>query len=110
MKNIIVPIDFSDQSDNALQVAASIAEKNNATIYALHMLELNEAILSSSEGFHPEQTVFLIKLAEKRLGDFLDKSYLERVTVVPIIKHFKVFSEISQVAGSASFRYSRYGH
>lgn len=98
MKNIIVPIDFSDQSDNALQVAASIAEKNDATVYALHMLELNEAILSSSEGFHPEQTVFLIKLAEKRLSDFLDKTYLQPIKVVPIIKHFKVFSEVSQVA------------
>ena len=98
MKNIIVPIDFSDQSDNALQAAASIAKKHNATLYALHMLELNEAILSSSEGFHPEQTVFLIKLAEKRLKDFLDKTYLDGIKIVPIIKHFKVFSEISQVA------------
>jgi len=98
MKNIIVPIDFSDQSDYALAAAASIAKKNDATVYALHMLELNENILSSSEGFHPEQTVFLIKLAEKRLNEFLDKQYLNDLKVVPIIKHFKVFSEISQVA------------
>ena len=98
MKNIIVPVDFSDQSYNAMLTAASIAKKHNATIYALHMLELNEAILSSTESFHPEHTVFLIKLAEKRLKEFLEKPYLDGIKVIPIIKHFKVFSEISQVA------------
>ncbi len=43
-----------------------------------------------------QQTVFLIRLAEKRLNEFLDKPYLKGVKVVPIIKHFKVFSEISR--------------
>ncbi len=98
MKSIIVPIDFSETSEYAFEIAASIAKEKQATLYALHMLELNQAMLTSSEGFHPEQTVFLIKLAEKRLNDFLQKSYLKGVKVVPIIKHFKVFSEISEVA------------
>ena len=80
MKTIIVPIDFSEQSENALQVAATLAKKHNAEILVLHMLELNEAMISSSEGFHPEQTVFLLKLAEKRINEFLDKSYLKGVS------------------------------
>ncbi|MFS4456046.1 universal stress protein [Maribacter sp. 2304DJ31-5] len=98
MKNIIVPIDFSNQSEYAIQVAASIAKKNKSTLFVLHMLELNQAILSSSQGAHPEQTVFFIKLAEKRLKEFLDKPYLKGIKVVSVIKHFKVFSEISEVA------------
>ncbi|MFX0555586.1 universal stress protein [Maribacter sp. CXY002] len=98
MKSIIVPIDFSETCEHAFEVAAAIAKEKKATLYALHMLELNQAMLTSSEGFHPEQTVFLIKLAEKRLNEFLYKPYLEGVNVVPIIKHFKVFSEISHVA------------
>lgn len=99
MKTIIVPIDFSEQSENALKVAASLAKKHGSEIIALHMLELNEAMISSSEGFHPEQTVFLIKMAEKRINEFLDKPYLEGVkNVTPIIKHFKVFSEVNDVA------------
>ncbi len=98
MENIVVPIDFSTQSEYAFKVAASIAKKHDANLYALHMLELNEALISSSESFHPEQTVFFMKLAEKRLREFLDKPYLKGVKVVPIIKHFKVFSEISTVA------------
>ena len=99
MKTIIVPIDFSEQSEYALKVAASLAKKHNSEILALHMLELNEAMISSSEGFHPEQTVFLLKLAEKRISDFLDKPYLEGVNkITPIIKHFKVFGEVNEVA------------
>jgi len=98
MKKIVVPIDFSEQSDYALKVAASLAKKHNAEILALHMLELNQAIVSSSEGFHPEQTVFLIKMAEKRFKEFLNKAYLKGVSITPIIKHFKVFSEVNEVA------------
>jgi len=99
MKTIIVPIDFSEQSENALKVAANLSKKHGSEIIALHMLELNEAMISSSEGFHPEQTVFLIKMAEKRINEFLNKPYLQGVKkVIPIIKHFKVFSEVNDVA------------
>ena len=99
MKTIIVPIDFSEQSEYALKVAASLAKKHDSEILALHMLELNEAMISSSEGFHPEQTVFLLKLAEKRINEFLDKPYLSGVKkITPIIKHFKVFGEVNEVA------------
>ena len=64
MKNIIVPIDFSIQSENALRVAASLARKHGSKIYALHMLELNEAYIT------------------------------------PVIKHYKVFSEVNEVAAA----------
>lgn len=98
MKKIIVPVDFSEQSTFAIQAAASLAKKHDAEILALHMLELNQAMITSSEGFHPEQTVFLIKLAEKRFKDFLDMPSLKGVKVTPIIKHYKVFSEVNEVA------------
>jgi len=98
MENIVVPIDFSSQSEYAFKVAASIAKKHKATVHALHMLELNEALISSNDGAQMEHTVFLMRLAEKRLKEFLDKPYLKGVKIVPIIKHFKVFSEISAVA------------
>lgn len=98
MKKIIVPIDFSEQSEYALRVAADLAKKHGSEILALHMLELNQAMFNSSEGMHPEQTVFLLKLAEKRFGEFLSKPYLKGVSITPIIKHFKVFSELNEVA------------
>ena len=98
MKRIIVPVDFSQQSKYALKVAASLAKKHGSEIYVLHMLELNEAFISSSEGFHPEQTVFLMKMAEKKIGEFLDEPYLKDIKITPVIKHFKVFSEVNDVA------------
>lgn len=98
MKKIIVPIDFSEQAANALKVAASLAKRHGSEILVLHMLELNQAIISSTEGFYQEHTVFLLKLAEKRMQEFLAKPYLEGIKVTPIIKHFKVFGELNEIA------------
>lgn len=98
MKTIIVPVDFSEQSEYALKTAASLAAKHKSEIIVLHMLELNYAMISSSEAYHPEQTVFLLKAAEKRLGEFLDKKYLKGISITPVIKHYKVFSEVNEVA------------
>ena len=62
MKKIIVPVDFSEQSEYALKVAASIAKKYGSEIFAVHMLELSTAIISTSEGLQQDQMLFLIKL------------------------------------------------
>ncbi|WOD42418.1 universal stress protein [Hwangdonia lutea] len=98
MKKIIVPVDFSEHSEFALKAAAKLAKKNDAKIYALHMLELSDAILTNTpESIHPE-ALFFLKLAEKKFNKFLDKDYLKDIKVTPIIKHFKVFSEVNDVA------------
>ncbi|MEB8327893.1 universal stress protein [Flavobacteriaceae bacterium KMM 6897] len=98
MKKIIVPVDFSEQSEYALKVAASLAKKYGSEIFAVHMLELSTAVISTSEGFQQDQMLFLIKLSEKRFTEFLAKPFLQDVKVTPIIKHFKVFSELNEVA------------
>ncbi len=98
MKTIIVPVDFSKQSEYALKAAVSMAKKYGSKIFALHMLELSEALINSPEGMQQEQALFLIKLAEKRFKDLLEKPYLKGVTITPIIKHFKVFSEVNNIA------------
>lgn len=98
MKKIIVPIDFSQHSEYALKAAALLAKSNNATIYALHMLDIQEISLSESASQQQEKAVFFLKLAEKKFKTFLEKAYLEDVNVVPVIKHYKVFSEINAIA------------
>ncbi|MEO0900569.1 MAG: universal stress protein, partial [Bacteroidota bacterium] len=70
MKGIIVPVDFSEQSENALQVAASLAKKHDSELYVLHMLELSPSIMSESGYIAQEQVVHLIKVGEKRFNDF----------------------------------------
>ncbi|QHI37839.1 Universal stress protein [Kordia antarctica] len=98
MKKIIVPIDFSKHSEFALEAAAILARKHEAEVIALHMLELSNAVISENESELTQETVFYLKLAEKRFNEFLDKPFLEGITVTPLIKHFKVFSEVSDVA------------
>ncbi len=98
MKRIIVPIDFSEQSEYALKVAVSLAKKHNSEILALHMLELSQGVFTSPEGPYIDQSLFFLELAKKRFNDFLSKPYLKGIKVTPIIKHFKVFSEVNEVA------------
>ena len=98
MKKIIVPVDFSEHSEYALQVAAKFAKKYNAEVLALHMLEMSDIMLTTSDGFQYEQAAFFIKLSEQKFESFLKKDYLKNVKVTPIIKHFKVFSEVNDVA------------
>lgn len=98
MKKIIVLTDFSNQSEQALKAAADLAKKHKAELLVVHMLELNQAIITSPDGMYIEQTVFMVKLAEKNLKEFLEKPYLEGVTVTPVIKHYKVYSELNTIA------------
>ncbi len=98
MKKIIVPIDFSEYSEYALETAAILAKKHKAEILALHMLEMSEAILTRTGSDVQMETVFFLKLAKKRFDEFLNKEYLKGITVTPIVKHFKVFSEVNEVA------------
>ena len=98
MKKIIVPVDFSDHSEYALETAASIAKKHNSELLVLHMLELSNAILTAGTDSLNEEAVFYLKLAEQKFEAFLDKPYLEGINVTPIVKHFKVWSEVNEVA------------
>lgn len=98
MKKIIVPIDFSIHSEYALEAAAILARKHNSEILALHMLELSNALISEDSNSKQAEAVFYMKLAEQKFTEFLEKPFLEDVEVTPIVKHFKVFSEVNDVA------------
>jgi nucleotide-binding universal stress UspA family protein len=98
MKKIIVPIDFSEQSEYALRTAAKLAKKNKSEILAIHMLEMSEVFLTQTDTEQQQKAVFFLKLVEKKFKSFLEKEYLKNIKVTPIVKHFKVFSELNDVA------------
>lgn len=98
MKKIIVPIDFSETSEFALQVAASIAKKQKAELLVLHMLEMAGNFLSKTDGEQQAAAAYFFKISEQKMEKYLNKPYLKGVKVTPIIKHYKVFSEINEVA------------
>ena len=97
MKKIIVPIDFSEYSEYALETAASIAKKHNCELIVLHMLELSNAVYTASRSSIGEEAVFYLKLAEQKMSKFLDRPFLEGLEITPVIKHFKVFKEINEI-------------
>jgi nucleotide-binding universal stress UspA family protein len=98
MKKIIVPVDFSEHSEYALKTAAKLAKKYHAELLVLHMLEMSDVMITSLDGMQYEKAAYFIKLSEQKFEAFLKKDYLKTIKVTPIIKHFKVFSEVNEVA------------
>ncbi len=98
MKKILVPVDFSNHSEYALEVAANIAKKQNAEIIAVHMMGLNDAVLTRDESKEAFEAMFYLKLAEKRFAEFLDKDYLKGIKVTDTVHNYKIFSELNDVA------------
>ncbi|MGF1556064.1 universal stress protein [Paucihalobacter sp.] len=98
MKKIIVPVDFSKHSEYAAEAAAILAKRNNSEILAIHMLELSETSFSQSDSNDQLKDLFFIKRAEKQFEDFISKKFLKDVKVTPIVKRFKVFRELNEIA------------
>lgn len=98
MKKILVPVDFSKYSENALEVAASIAKKQNAEIVALHMMGLTDSIVNKNQSKEVFEAMYYMRLAETRFAELLDKEYLKGITVTDAVHNYTVFSEINEVA------------
>ncbi|MAP54774.1 universal stress protein [Altibacter sp.] len=98
MKKILVPVDFSEYSEYALEAAASIAKSQNAEIIALHMMGLSEAVINKNESKEVYEAMYYLKLAQKRFEEFLDKDYLTNVNVTDTVYNYKNFNEINDVA------------
>lgn len=95
MKTILVPIDFSRYSENALKVAAKIANKDDIEIHLLHMLEipsqLNDAV---SSGVPIPEIMLFIEKAQEKLQEAADKSFLKGIKTVHHIKFEAAFKGI----------------
>tara|TARA_R110002050_G_scaffold286468_3_gene437004 strand:+ start:87126 stop:87947 length:822 start_codon:yes stop_codon:yes gene_type:complete len=98
MKNILVPIDFSETSSYALQAAATIAKQQDASITVIHMLGLSEAVLDKDEIQEYEEAKYYMALAKKRFKAFLDKPYLKHIKIEKIVQNYKIFSELNSIA------------
>ena len=98
MKRILVPVDFSEHSEYALEVAAHLAGRNQAEILVLHMLGLSEAFLTKDETQEVAEAHYYMKLAKKRFEQFLNKPYLKGIRIMQMVQNYKIFSEINDVA------------
>ncbi len=98
METILVPVDFSDHSEYALEVAAGIAKRQNAEIVVLHMLALHESYLTSDEKNQTFNEIYFTKLTKEKFEKFLAKDYLKDIRVTEAVKYTKAFSQIDDVA------------
>lgn len=98
MKKILVPVDFSKHSENALEVAAAIAKKHNAEIIALHMMGLSDAVVTRNESREVFEAMYYMRLAEKQFSELLDKDYLQGIQVTDTVHNYTAFSEINDIA------------
>lgn len=98
MKKILVPVDFSEYSEYAMEVAASLAKQQDAEIVVLHMMGLTDAVVTKDESKQVFEAMYYMKLAEKRFEEFLDKEYLKDIKITDTVQNYKVFSEVNSVA------------
>jgi nucleotide-binding universal stress UspA family protein len=98
MGKILVPVDFSEHSAYALEVAASMARHSGSEIILLHMMGLSEAVLTKDAAQEAAEAHYYMKLTRKRFQEFLDKDFLKGIKVHEMVQNYKIFSEINEVA------------
>ena len=98
MNRILVPVDFSEHADYALEVAAILGNTYKAEILILHMLGLSEAYLTKDESQEAAEAHYFMKLAKTKFNSFLDKPYLKGIKHREMVQNYKIFSEVNHVA------------
>lgn len=95
MQRILVPTDFSDEAEFALDTAAQFARKFDSEIYLLHILDLPVHMATSETSELPE-AIFFIKLAQQNFASFINKPYLKGITVHETVESNSIPHGISQ--------------
>jgi len=96
MKRILIPTDFSEQADNALKVAIQLANKHDSELFILHSMDLpSHLALNGQSGSLPE-SLYFIKLAEKKFDDLRALPYLKDVDYSEAIGHGQIYEDIQE--------------
>jgi nucleotide-binding universal stress UspA family protein len=97
IKNILVPIDFSENSYQALDFGFLLATQNKSTIHLLHTIEIVESLrkYSLTEDRTDCETEECVKQEFKR---FIEKFPHDKVTIVEAVTMGKPHEQILQYA------------
>ncbi|HWS60896.1 MAG TPA: universal stress protein [Flavobacterium sp.] len=91
MKRILVPVDFSEYSIEALKVASQIAKKNNFEIILLHLLELpHQSADAYGNGNSIPEIIFFKNKAIEKLEELMDSTFLKGIEIFESIEFNKV--------------------
>lgn len=98
MKKILVPTDFSEYSDYALEAAAQLARKMNAKIILFHMVGTAQSLFLEEELQKRAEASYYLELGKKKFVELLSKDYMKGIEIEEIIQNYKILSEINNVA------------
>ncbi|TDD96554.1 universal stress protein [Flavobacterium cellulosilyticum] len=91
MKRILIPIDFSEYSDEAIKVGAKIAKTNNCEIVLLHILELpHQTSDVFGAGNSIPEIMFYKESMINKLDELMDIDELKGLTVSRAFEFEKV--------------------
>jgi nucleotide-binding universal stress UspA family protein len=100
MHRILVPTDFSECAEMAVEAAASIARKTNSRLYLMHIVHIpsyeSNTSLESFQDF--AEGIFIMKLVKKKFAELLAKPFLSDVNVIELIQFDSVYESISKQA------------
>lgn len=96
MKNILVPIDFSEYSEHALYMAASVASKVKAELHLVHTLNMGDSHLLDEEDDAIKAAPYIMAM-EKRFSNYIKKPYLSDLKVSYSVRQKSVHEEIEEV-------------
>ena len=96
MKTLLVPIDFSETSKKALQVAATIAKRIKAKIVITHMAGLEDGFTKTPNSF--EEALYFSKVVGKKFEELVQAPYLDGILVEPILQKHLNFNSVSKMA------------
>lgn len=98
MRNILVPTDFSDYADLALQYAVNLAKNADAHIYLVHAYSRLENPLINSQDLRDDFNDYQFNIKEKALNEKIREIKEQGVKASSHILHGKVEEGIIQFA------------
>lgn len=100
IKKILVPIDFSNYSKNALRYASNFSKKFDAKIYLVYVVEpvIYPSDFSMGQVTFPVTDIDLNERAKEELSTLAKEEIDENTEVETIIKTGKPFVEINETA------------
>ncbi|MBU1096564.1 MAG: universal stress protein [Ignavibacteriae bacterium HGW-Ignavibacteriae-2] len=100
IKKILVPIDFSDYSKNALRYSVNFAKSISAKMYLIYVIEpmIYPADFSMGQIAIPAADIDMTKRAQEELNTLANNEIDNSIAVEVIIKSGKPFVEIIETA------------
>lgn len=102
MKNILVPTDFSEAAQSALNLAVQVAKKTNARITLLHAIEPVTSYVAATDGMYIDVSVekkyidYLREGTQVRVEELLRDEKYKEVEIKPLVTLSALFAAIHE--------------